>query len=271
MNKDHPLIGLSPFLYDEECSNIPQVLDQYIASLKTIDDPIVAQSATIQQQYKRMVTNTRFLSQVRKHFNKIYKALSNMGLFFKLDGRRKSLFSFENKVNLAIENSKPLDSIRDIFAFRIILFDTPKEDMIDECYSVLKKLCAFLSKNGFIPCEATKFVSSHSAYIKDYIQNPKDSGYRSLHSTFFHPETGNYFEVQIRTLSMHVIAERGSASHKKYKSSKYNFENVYDGIDLSKVNLRGFWFCPDETGEIGYIDEIGLIDSINILTRQRTF
>lgn len=271
MKKNHPLIGLSTFLYDEECSNIPQVLDKYIDYLKSMDDPIAAQSATMQQQYKRMVTNTRFLSQVRKYFNQIYKALSNMGLFFKLDGRRKSLFSFENKVNLALENNKPLDSIRDIFAFRIILFDTPKEDMIEECYSVLKKLSAFLAKNGFIPCEATKFVSKHSAYIKDYIQNPKASGYRSLHSTFFHPETGNYFEVQIRTLSMHMIAEKGSASHKNYKSTKYNFEKVYDGIDLSKVNLRGFCYCPDETGEIDFIDEIGLINSINILTRQKTF
>lgn len=174
-------------------------------------------------------------------------------------------------MNLAIENNKPLDSIRDIFAFRIILFDTPKEDMIDECYSVLKKLSAFLAKNGFIACEATKFVSSHSAYIKDYIQNPKDSGYRSLHSTFFHPETGNYFEVQIRTLSMHAIAEKGSASHKNYKSSKYNFENVYDGVDLSKVNLRGFWFCKEQSEKIQFVDEIGLINSINILTRQKTF
>lgn len=271
MKKTHPIIELSPFLYDDECSNIPQVLDKYVDLLMSMDDSIAAQSATMQQQYKRMVTNTRFLNQVRKHFNQIYKALSNMGLFFKLDGRRKSLFSFENKVNLAIENNKPLDSIRDIFAFRIILFDTPKEDMIDECYSVLKKLSAFLAKNGFIACEATKFVSSHSAYIKDYIQNPKDSGYRSLHSTFFHPETGNYFEVQIRTLSMHAIAEKGSASHKNYKSSKYNFENVYDGVDLSKVNLRGFWFCKEQSETIQFVDEIGLINSINILTRQKTF
>ncbi|MBP3503272.1 MAG: hypothetical protein J6K42_07385 [Clostridia bacterium] len=260
------LLDISPFLYDMECSNVPEILDRYIEMLKHSGNVIDAQNATVQQQYRKMVTNTRFLSQVRTHFNSLYKELSRMGLYFKLDGRRKSLFSFEKKVQLAIESEQPLDSIRDIFAFRIVLFDTQDDALIEECYKVMESLTLFLSQNGFIPCEATKCVSTRSRFIKDYIQNPKDSGYQSLHAIFFHPATGHYFEVQIRTLSMHAIAEKGSAAHMNYKKNKYSCEALYDGIDLAKVHLRGFWY-QDEM----FLDEIGVINSINILTRQRTF
>lgn len=266
MNKRNTLLDISPFLYDMECTNVPEILDRYIEFLKASGNVIDAQNATIQQQYRKMVTNTRFLSQVRTHFNRLYKELSRMGLYFKLDGRRKSLFSFEKKVQLAIESEQPLDSIRDIFAFRIVLFDTQDNALIEECYKVMNSLTLFLSQNGFIPCEATKYVSTQSRYIKDYIENPKASGYKSLHAIFFHPETGHYFEVQIRTLSMHAIAEKGSAAHMNYKKNKYSCEALHDGIDLEKIHLRGFWYSDGV-----FLDEIGLINSINILTRQRTF
>ena len=260
------LSDISQFIYDTECSNIPEILDRYVDFLKSTGDVLDAQTATIQLQYRKMVTNTRFLSQVRTHFNRLYKELSRMGLYFKLDGRRKSLLSFEKKVQLALEEGKTLDSIRDIFAFRIVLFDTTSNPLIEECYQVMESLSMFLVKNGFIPCEAVKVQSSRSKFIKDYIEHPKKSGYKSLHMIFFHPETGHYFEVQIRTLSMHAIAEKGSAAHMNYKKNKYSCDAVYGGIDLEKVNLRGFWY-----GNGMFIDEIGLINSINILTRQRTF
>ena len=261
------LSDIAPFIYDSKYSNIPEILDAYVDFLKSTGNVRDAQTATIQLQYRKMVTNTRFLSQVRTHFNRLYKELSRMGLYFKLDGRRKSLLSFEKKVQLAIDSEKPLDSIRDIFAFRIILFDTNDNALIDECYQVMFSLSSFLSQNGFIPCEATKCISSRSKFIKDYIEHPKeDTGYQSLHCTFFHPATGHYFEVQIRTLSMHAVAEKGSAAHLSYKQIKYSCESLHDEIDLEKVNIRGFW-CQNGI----FADEVGLINSINILTRQRTF
>lgn len=55
--------------------------------------------------------------------------------------------------------------------------------------------------------------------FKDYIARPKSNGYRSLH-TSVRATCGSVFEVQIRSVSMHRIAEHGDAAHARYNSAK---------------------------------------------------
>jgi len=51
---------------------------------------------------------------------------------------------------------------------------------------------------------------------KDYVNRPKANGYQALHDTVLLP-CGTPMEVQVRTQEMHRRAERGQASHRRYK------------------------------------------------------
>ncbi|MAW17553.1 MAG: GTP pyrophosphokinase [Pelagibacteraceae bacterium] len=113
-----------------------------------------------------------------------------------ITGREKTPFSIWRK----IQNKKiSLEQLTDIIGFRILVND------IGECY---KTLGIFHSKFSAIPGK-----------FKDYISTPKINNYRSIHTSVIGPKK-NRIEIQIRTNEMNEFAERGIASHWKYKSSE---------------------------------------------------
>ena len=122
--------------------------------------------------------------------------LKSNGVDVKITGREKTPFSIWRK----IQNKKiSLEQLTDIIGFRILVKD------IDECY---KALGIFHSKFAAIPGK-----------FKDYISTPKINKYRSIHTSVIGPKK-NRIEIQIRTFEMNEFAERGIASHWKYKSSE---------------------------------------------------
>ena len=125
--------------------------------------------------------------------------LNQNNLNAQIIGREKTPFSIWRKVQ---KKRVSLEQISDIIGFRIIL------DNIEDCY---KALGIFHSKWNCIPGK-----------FKDYISSPKINNYQSLHTAIIGPNK-RPIEIQIRTLIMHDFAERGVASHWKYKSNeKFN-------------------------------------------------
>ena len=111
-------------------------------------------------------------------------------------GREKTPFSIWRKLQ---KKRISLEEISDIIGFRIIVAN------VEECY---KALGIFHNKWNCIPGK-----------FKDYISSPKINKYQSLHTSIIGPNK-RPIEIQIRTMSMHEFAERGIASHWKYKSSE---------------------------------------------------
>ena len=128
--------------------------------------------------------------------SELIELLKMNGINAKITGREKTPFSIWRK----IQNKKiSLEQLTDIIGFRILV------SSIEDCY---KTLGIFHSKFSAIPGK-----------FKDYISTPKINKYRSIHTSVIGPKK-NRIEIQIRTNEMNEFAERGIASHWKYKSSE---------------------------------------------------
>ena len=122
--------------------------------------------------------------------------LKDNGVIAKIAGREKTPFSIWRKM----QNKKiSLEQLTDIVGFRILL------NSVEDCY---KTLGILHSKYSAIPGK-----------FKDYISTPKINKYKSIHSALIGPYKQR-IEIQIRTYEMNEFAERGIASHWKYKSSE---------------------------------------------------
>ena len=134
------------------------------------------------------------------NFNTVSDELKNLlaekDINCKIFGREKTPFSLWKKVQ---KKRTSLEQMTDIIGFRIILDD------VDQCY---KALGVFHSNWNCIP-----------GRFKDYISSPKINNYQSLHTAVIGPNK-RPIEIQLRTMQMHEYAQRGIASHWKYKSSE---------------------------------------------------
>ena len=113
-----------------------------------------------------------------------------------IDGRIKRLYSISQKVK---RQKIELEQVYDFIAIRIIT------ESVKDCYAVL----------GIIH----QTWSPVPGRIKDFIAMPRPNGYQSLHTSVI-SEHGTPFEVQIRTIQMHRMADEGVAAHWKYKEGR---------------------------------------------------
>lgn len=161
----------------------------------------------------------------------LQKELKSEGIDAEITGRPKHIYSIYRKMQ---RKDRGIESLYDIRAVRILV------DSVGDCYAALGIVHNLWS---YIPGE-----------FDDYIANPKDNDYQSLHTAVVGPE-GKTVEIQIRTDDMHRHAELGVAAHWRYKEGggapaafdqKIRFlrqllEPADDGTDLLDQIRDGFF------------------------------
>ncbi|PHR44223.1 MAG: RelA/SpoT family protein [Fluviicola sp.] len=165
---------------------------------------------TAYEEVESKLKSTKAVRQrfIRRFMNPIKDALNNEGYVFDIKARTKSVSSIWRKMN---SKKIPFEEVFDLFAIRIIL-DTPEELEKPDCWRVYSIV--------------TDFYQPNPNRLRDWISTPRANGYESLHTTVMSPN-GKWVEVQIRSLRMDQIAEKGLAAHYNYKESK-NGENKFD-------------------------------------------
>jgi GTP pyrophosphokinase len=156
--------------------------------------------------------------------------LRQAGLEFKIAGRAKHIYSIWRKMQY---KGIGFSQVYDIRAVRILV------PQIKDCYAALG-LVHGLWRN--IPNE-----------FDDYIANPKENGYRSLHTAVIGP-AGKTLEIQIRTEKMDEEAELGVCAHWRYKGS--DAESAMASTYEEKIAwLRQVLDWHEETGDARSVAE----------------
>jgi len=150
------------------------------------------------QSYRRIaksLTDNRVQREncINKFIILLQKKLAEEGISAEIYGRPKHIYSIWKKMR---RKQLDIDELYDLLAVRVIV------DNLTACYAALGMVHSLWQT---IPKE-----------FDDYIANPKENGYQSLHTVIIDPE-GNRIEVQIRTQQMHDFAELGVAAHWSYK------------------------------------------------------
>jgi len=125
--------------------------------------------------------------------------LDKVGIEAKVYGRPKHIYSIYQKMSKYDAQGKNFGDIHDLFALRLLV------DSVSDCYKALGVIHTLWRP---IPEE-----------FDDFIANPKDNGYKALHTTVMCQGT-TPLEIQIRTYDMHRINEYGVAAHWLYKEGK---------------------------------------------------
>lgn len=184
----------------------------------------------------------------------VSEQLKEEGLNFTIKGRAKAISSIYRKMQ---KQNVTFEEVYDNYAIRIIYKSDPRNEkfLAWKIYSIV-----------------TDLYQSNPSRMRDWISQPRSTGYESLHLTVMGPDK-KWIEVQIRSERMDDIAEKGVAAHYKYKegyrknSDDQRFENwvaeirdvleqqqnlstseLLDNIKLNLYSKEVFVFTPK--GEI---------------------
>lgn len=209
--------------------------------------------------YNEIVDKLEVAKENREHYveeftKEVSEKLQEEHINFSIKGRAKAISSIFRKMQ---QQGVPFEEVFDNYAIRIIYKSDAKNEkfMAWKIYSIV-----------------TDLYHNNPHRMRDWISQPRSTGYESLHLTVLGPDK-KWIEVQIRSERMDDIAEKGVAAHYKYKegykqtSDDKNFEQwvkeirevlehqqnfstteLLDNIKLNLYSKEVFIFTPK--GEI---------------------
>lgn len=176
--------------------------------------------------HERRLDREQYINDAMAHLR---QELEATGIKADISGRAKHIYSIWRKMQ---RKGLQFSQIYDVRAVRVLVPE------VRDCYTTLGIVHTLWRH---IPKE-----------FDDYIANPKENGYRSLHTAVLGPE-GKVLEVQIRTHAMHEEAELGVCAHWRYKGTDVKSGSNHYEEKISWLRQVIEWH--EELGDIGGLAE----------------
>lgn len=262
------MISLNDYLFSG--NTVLKILHQYSSDLrngaKVTRNSIDLAHANFLTQIIELLEHNDFLTSQSQRIKEFYKYMTREYPFlaFTFKGRIKSLIRAEEKFNGYIleyisnyyqKNGKfpseaELKSVlnfRDLIAYRIVISmpvchikkgEDRSEVERKYLYEIANVVPEFLEERGFTPEISKHLDGGHSdlladpvrPYYHDSVATPRNSGYQSLHITFYDNLARCYTELQLRTKDMDDFAEIGEANHFGYEKTQEARRSKHDQI-----------------------------------------
>jgi len=167
----------------------------------------ITESKVDQQNYLKRFENT------------LKSGLDQENFDYEIKGRFKSIYSIRKKM---ITQNVTFNEVYDKFAIRIIYKPNSNDDKFDawKIYTIV-----------------TDYFKPNPSRLRDWISQPKSTGYEALHITVVGPDS-QWVEVQIRSSRMNEIAEKGYAAHFKYKQGESKDDGLESWLNKLKETLE---------------------------------
>jgi len=167
----------------------------------------ITESKVDQQNYLKRFENT------------LKSGLDQENFDYEIKGRFKSIYSIRKKM---ITQNVTFNEVYDKFAIRIIYKPNSNDDKFDawKIYTIV-----------------TDYFKPNPSRLRDWISQPKSTGYEALHITVVGPDS-EWVEVQIRSSRMNEIAEKGYAAHFKYKQGESKDDGLESWLNKLKETLE---------------------------------
>ncbi|MBL4905312.1 MAG: bifunctional (p)ppGpp synthetase/guanosine-3',5'-bis(diphosphate) 3'-pyrophosphohydrolase, partial [Flavobacteriaceae bacterium] len=156
---------------------------------------------------------------IRSFSETLNNALKKEAFKYDIKGRSESIFSIRKKMR---KQNVSYDEVYDKFAIRIVFMPLSADEKFDawKIYSIV-----------------TDFFKPNPSRLRDWISQPKSTGYEALHITVMGPQN-QWVEVQIRSERMNEIAEKGYAAHFKYKQGNVKESGLDGWLNKLKETLE---------------------------------